>query len=127
MACPNWPRGCTSADEPSIIDKLKGLSASPVHDGNSKLYIARRTKGTQSHCEALCAAGVLHGPSWHAGMCEEAGFMGSHPDWTNPLHGEARRENERVVGGGRERGRGGGVGSLYTQREPFPARLGLII
>lgn len=111
-------------DELSIIDRLKGLSASPVHNGNSKLHIARRTKGAQCHCEALCAAGVLHGSSGHAGMREEAGFMGFHPNWTNPLHGEARRENERVVGGGRERG---GVGLLYAQREPFPARPGLII
>ena len=93
-------------DELSIIDRLKGLSASPVHNGNSKLHIARRTKGAQCHCEALCAAGVLHGSSGHAGMREEAGFMGFHPNWTNPLHGEARRENERVVGGGRERGGG---------------------
>jgi len=47
----------------------------------------------------------------------------------SPLHGEARREDERAVRGGRgERGGAGGrFGLLYAQRELFPARPGLII
>ena len=49
-----------------------------------------------------------------------------NPNLASPLHGKARRENERVVRGGR-RERGRRFGLLYAQRELFPARPELII